>query len=173
MRFRVGTKVMHPRLGAGRVVGTEQREWVEGYENYYVVHIPARDIIVRVPIERLEEIGIRRVMDKSVVSDVLKTLSRKPRRLPDDSDKRCRRIQKKVESARPLQLAEVVRDLSLHQRVAKTGSRDAKFLERARSCLASELAVATSSDLADAEKRIDELVGIALAKALPEEQSAH
>ena len=46
MQFKVGDKVMHPRLGAGRVVGVEHKEWVEGYEEYYVVHIPAKDYFI-------------------------------------------------------------------------------------------------------------------------------
>lgn len=172
MQFNVGDKVMHPRLGAGRVVGVEHKEWVEGYEDYYVVHIPAKDIIVRLPTEKADDLGIRRVMDEAVVTDVLKVLASKPRRLPEDAGKRYKRLQAKVETARPLQLAEAVRDLNLHGHLARLGSRDTKMLERARSFLASEMAVATAGDLAEMEQAIDEMVGVSLSRVLPEEQAA-
>ena len=172
MQFKVGDKVMHPRLGAGRVVSVEHKEWVEGYEDYYVVHIPAKDIIVRLPTEKVDALGVRRVMDAAVVADVLRVLASKPRRLPEDAGKRYKRLQAKVQAARPLQLAEAVRDLNLHGHVARLGSRDTKILEQSRSFLASEMAVATAGDLAEMEKTIDEMIEVALSRVLPEEQPA-
>jgi len=172
MQFKVGDKVMHPSLGAGRVVAVEHKEWVKGYEDYYVVHIPTKDIIVRLPTEKVDDLGIRRVMDAAVVTDVLKVLASRPRRLPEDAGQRYKHLQEKVQMARPLQLAETVRDLNLRGQLARLGSRDTKMLERARSFLASEMAVATAGDIAEMEQVIDEMVEVAMAKILPEEQAA-
>lgn len=167
MKFAVGDMVMHPRLGAGRITGQENREWVEGFEDYYVIEIFDKGLTVRLPARRMAEIGVRPIMTETKLSSVLRALARKPQALPEDANARHEEIKGRLETGQPVPIAETVRDLAWHEQAAHLTKRDSDALTQARELLVAEMALVTGDDAAEAERTIDEMVAIALASALP------
>ncbi|MDX1521772.1 MAG: CarD family transcriptional regulator, partial [Anaerolineae bacterium] len=78
MEFAVGDQVVHPKHGAGEIVGVEQLELVEGFENYYVIEMEEKRLTVRVPFRKMEALNIRPVMSPSRLQKVLNTLHDAP-----------------------------------------------------------------------------------------------
>ena len=74
MQFSVGDKIMHPKFGAGEIVGEQHRELVEGFEHYFVIKIMSTGATAYVPVRKMEELGVRLVMSRSKLVQVLKTL---------------------------------------------------------------------------------------------------
>ncbi len=154
MQFSIDDKVMHPQYGPGQIVGVEHRELVEGFEHYYVIELLA-DNTLYVPIRKMDELGVRRVMSQAKFARVLDTLRSAPRRLSKDFRERQQRIREKVATARPIKVAEAVRDLTGRRQRGHLTKVDRDLLKRARELLAAEMAMATGTDILHAHRTMD------------------
>jgi CarD family transcriptional regulator len=155
MQFSVGDKVMHPRHGPGEVTDLAHRELVEGFEHYYVIKSLTDKRVIYVPVRMADELGLRPIMSQALLARVLFTLAGVPQRLSQDFQVRQERIREKLATARPLKVAEAVRDLTHRRRQEYLTMVDQRLLDRARDFLVSEIAVITGTDALEATGRID------------------
>ena len=155
MEFSVGDKVVHPRHGFGQITKLERLDLVEGFERYCVIDIPDQGLTLHVPVRKMEELGVRPVMSGTKLSQVLETLRGRPRHLSEGYKQRQDRVRERLETGGPLQIAEVVRDLTWHERRAYLTKADSELLARGRDFLAAEIAVVTDTEIAEAKQTID------------------
>jgi len=168
MQFAVGDKVVHPRLGAGQITGMKWQELVEGFEHYYVIEIPGRELIVNVPVHKMDELGVRLIMSQARFDRVLDTLRSAPSRLPKNFKSRQDQIQQKIRTGHPIQVAEAVRDLTWHQEIAHSTKKDSDLLTRARQFLAGEMALMTGEEIVDVKETIDAALETAMTQTFGE-----
>jgi CarD family transcriptional regulator len=154
-KFSVGDKVMHPQYGPGQITGVEHRELVEGFEHYYVIELLIAGSTLFVPMRNMEELGVRPVMSQARLARVFETLRDMPRRLSKDFKVRQPRIRKKLATARPIKLAEVVRDLTGRNRRSYLTKVDRALLDRGRELLAAEVAVVSGTKVIYAHQEMD------------------
>lgn len=155
MEFSVGDKVMYPSRGAGRIVGVEHQELVDGFEHYYVIEIPDGKLTVRVPMRKADDLGVRLVVSQAKLARLLDVLSGTPSRLPKDFKKRQEQVEEKLKTGEATQIAEVVRDLTWRERLVYLTRRDAYLLDQGREFLAAEIAMVTDTGVADVNETID------------------
>lgn len=169
MGFSIGDKVMHPRFGAGQITGETHRELVKGFEHYFVIAVAGTAATAYVPIHKMDELGVRRVMSRSTRSQVLETLRSKPRALANEYKLRQERIQEKLGTRLPISVAEAVRDLTWRQKLTQ---HDGVLLSRGRELLASEMALATDTQVTDAQEFISSVLSAAMANGFDEPESS-
>ena len=73
--FEVGDKVVHPHHGAGVVTRRETRVVLGEEREYLTIHIPLTDLVLNVPADGAEAVGVRRVIGESVLDDLARTLT--------------------------------------------------------------------------------------------------
>ncbi len=73
--YKVGDKVVYPHHGAGTVVKKEVREVLGEKREYMTIQIAHNDMVVNVPTENAERVGLRRVISEDMVTKVVKALS--------------------------------------------------------------------------------------------------
>jgi CarD family transcriptional regulator len=157
-RFSVSEKVMHPQYGPGQVTGVKHRELVEGFEHYYVIELLLNGATLYLPIREVEELGVRPVMSWAKLTRVLATLHDAPRRLSNDFRERQERVRAKLATARPIKLAEVVRDLTNRKQQSYLTKVDKDLLSRGRELLAAEVAAVTGTRMLDAHATINDML---------------
>ena len=162
MEYSVGDKIMYPHRGAGTVTGMEQMELVQGFEQYYVIDIPAAGLTVRVPVNMVDDLDVRPVVSPSKLKRVIALLAKKPHRLPDAYKLRQLGVREKLASGRAAPIAEVVRDLISREEKAYLTRVDRRLLDEAREFLAEEVALIMDIELPEAHQVID----MALVQAL-------
>jgi RNA polymerase-interacting CarD/CdnL/TRCF family regulator len=155
MRYSIGDKVVYPHRGAGAVTDVEHLELVEGFDQYYVIDIPATGLTVRVPVDMVDALDVRPVLSESRLEQMLDLLGKKASRLPDDYKVRQIRVREKLASGRATPIAEVVRDLKWREERSYLTRVDRRLLEEAREFLAAEVALITGSEISDAHEVID------------------
>ena len=64
--FHIGDKVVHPMHGAGIVESIVQKKVNGVTRDYYILKLPVRAMVVMVPVEHCEEIGVRPIVDRSL-----------------------------------------------------------------------------------------------------------
>lgn len=158
--FSVGDKVMHPRFGAGKITGESHRELVEGYANYFVIEVVGTGATAYVPIQKMDELGVRRVMSAAELAKVMAKLCSNPRSLSSDYKRRQARIEELLNTHQPMTVAEVIRDLTWHRRRKHLTQRDEALLNRGRELLASEMALAADAPIADVQATIDAVLTV-------------
>lgn len=160
MTFQVGETVVYPHHGAA-VIQEIKTETVDGVEKeFLVLQILQGDLEIEVPAENLDLVGIRDVVDEEGVEQVFSVL-RAPyvEEVPNWS-RRYKANQEKIATGDIMRVAEVVRDLSRRDTDKGLSAGEKRMLQKARSILGSELALARQTEEETAAAMIDEALGI-------------
>ena len=144
--YKVGDKVVYPHHGAGTVVKKESREVLGEKREYLTIKILHNDMTVNVPSDNAERVGLRKVIDEQMVAKVLKALTGNGTNMPKNWNRRFKHNRDKMKTGDVLELAEVVRNLSLrdHEKGLSTGEK--QMFVKAKKILASELMYAKGMD---------------------------
>jgi CarD family transcriptional regulator len=172
MGFSVGDKVMHPNYGAGEITGKVHRELVKGFKHYYVIKVLGTGATAYTPTRKMTELGVRLVMSWRKIAQVLGTLRSLPRMLSDDYKQRQARVQEQLGTHRPIPVAEAIRDLTWHRERKRLTQKDKALLAHGRELLATEMALATDGEIADAQALIDAVLKAAVERGLAEFEDA-
>ncbi|NLG86843.1 MAG: CarD family transcriptional regulator [Firmicutes bacterium] len=155
--FKVGDKVVYPMHGAGVIEAIEEREFLGEKRQYYVMRMPIGDMKVMVPTDSTEEVGLRRVMSRDDVEQVLSILKSKRTKMSNNWNRRYRANMEKIKSGSAFEVAEVVRNLIQREQEKGLSSGEKKMLDSARQILVSELVLAQNIDEEEAESLVDQL----------------
>ncbi len=155
MKFAINDKVIHPRHGAGRITGIQQRGSADEASPYFVIYIPAQRLTVYVPTQQMEQVGVRPAISLAKLPRLLDTLRSAPDCLQDDVDERQKGLWAKLGTGYVVQAAEVVRDLTWRRHQSHLTRKDTEYLTRGREWLAAEIALASDGDISEANKAID------------------
>jgi CarD family transcriptional regulator len=156
--YKVGDKVVYPHHGAGTVVKKEVREVLGAKREYMTIQIAHNDMVVNVPTENAERVGLRRVISEEMVTKVVKALSGSGTQMPKNWNRRFKHNRDKMKTGDIFELAEVVRNLSLrdHEKGLSTGEK--QMFVKAKKILASELMYAKQMDEDQAAVWLDDIL---------------
>ena len=153
--FNVGDNIVYPMHGAGTIDSIEEKEILGEKQQYYVIKMPG-EVMVMVPTEKAESMGVRSVIDSKSAGEVLKLLEQDETEMSDNWNKRYRDNLDKMKTGDIYQVADVVRNLSFKQKEKGTLSTgEKKMLNNAKLILVSELVLAEHASKDEIEKLID------------------
>ena len=152
--FEIGDYIAHPMHGAGVIEGIVTKKINGAERDYYVLKLPVGDMVVMVPVEGCESIGVRAIISGSDARKVLDSFSGLEICITQNWNKRYRENMDKLKSGDLLEVASVVKGLMCrdNERGLSTGER--KMLHSAKQILISELVIAMSSDYEQIEKEL-------------------
>ncbi len=144
--YKLGDKVVYPHHGAGTIVKKEVREILGEKREYLTIKILHNDMVVNVPSENAERVGLRQVINEKQVVEVVKALTGSGTQMPKNWNRRFKHNRDKMKTGDVLELAEVVRNLALrdHEKGLSTGEK--QMFVKAKKILASELMYAKHMD---------------------------
>ena len=153
--FQIGDKVVHPMHGAGIVDSIVQKKVNGVMRDYYVLKLPVRAMVVMVPTENCEEIGVRPIVDREQADRVLAAIPDIQVEMTQNWNRRYRENMERIKSGDLFEVARVVKGLMLRdvQKGLSTGER--KMLHSAKQILISEIVMCQSSSYEDVEACID------------------
>ena len=153
--FQIGDKVVHPMHGGGVIDSIVQRK-VDGIvREYFVLKLPNRSMVVMIPTENYEEIGVRPVVAAEHADRVLAAIPAIEVQMTANWNHRYRENMERLKSGDLFEVARVIKGLSLRdaRRGLSTGER--KMLHSARQILISEIVLAKSVSYEAAEADLD------------------
>jgi CarD family transcriptional regulator len=154
MSFNIGDHVVYPHHGAAVIERKETREAFGEQTEYLVLRMAHGDLMLSVPADKVEEVGMRRPISVEDVEDLFQLLSKKDVREPGNWSRRFKNHQEKLKTGDVYQVAEVVRNLALREAAKGLSAGEKAMLERARSILVSELSVALDVSEEEALERL-------------------
>jgi len=161
VHFSVGARVVHPSHGAGVIVGVQGKQIGEIKNRYYIIDM--HDMRVMVPVKRAATAGLRSVGREARIR---RALAHCQERLADDQvirDYRQRKaaLLEKLNSGEFSQWISAVRVLHCLSERRPLGTNDLQMYKRGMDILASELALASSTEFDDARQEIEALLDCA------------
>lgn len=156
--FNIGDKVVYPMHGAGVIESIEEKEILGSKNKYYIMRMPIEDMSVMIPIDHIEALGIRTVVDQNSAKRVFEILSQDPTEMNKIWTKRYRENEKIIKNGDVFEISEIVRNLIFLDRAKKLSLGEKKILTNARNILVSELMLALEIDNGKAESLLEESI---------------
>lgn len=153
--FGVKDKVVYPHHGAATIIKRERREFDGSRTDFFVLEVAIDQLILRVPVDKAVDLGVRPVISKTAARRVLATFKEEPQEAGANWSRWYKLLTEKINSGDIYQVAEVVRDLTHAQQLKGISPALKRMLSKARLILASELRFALNLTEEDAVKRLD------------------
>jgi CarD family transcriptional regulator len=164
VKFKKGDTVIYPQHGACKVEAIRKEDPLNTgkLQEYLVLRTVIGDMTLRVPMSKVDEVGVRPPVSPDELEDLVAVLAKADPRVPSNWSRRFKNHQEKLKSGDVYQVAEVVRNLAARNRDASLSAAERTMYERARVNLISEIAPALKVTTDEAEVYLDE----ALAKGV-------
>ncbi|MDP4126491.1 MAG: CarD family transcriptional regulator [Bacillota bacterium] len=147
--FKIGDKVVYPMHGAGIIESIEEREVLGEKSQYYVMHLPVGNMKLFIPLNNVENLGLRQVISPTMVKDVLEVLKTKDTAATLAWNRRYRANLEKIKSGNIFEVANVVRSLAQRENEKGLSTGEKKMYENACQILISELVLTEGSEEED------------------------
>ena len=157
--FNIGDKVVYPMHGAGIIEAIEEKEVLGEKHRYYIMKMPIGEMKVMIPMDNVEEIGLRQVIDDEGVEKVYHILRGSVSKMSQNWNRRYRANMEKIKSGDIFEVAEVVRNLAIRDREKGLSTGERKMLDNARQILISELVLAQGATEEQVETDLNKLLG--------------
>ena len=153
--FQVGDKVVHPMHGAGIVDSIVQKKVDGVVRDYYILKLPNRSMVVMIPTDSSDEIGVRPVVDREQADRVLAAIPTIQVEMTSNWNHRYRENMERLKSGDLLEVARVIKGLTARdmKRGLSTGER--KMLHAAKQILISEIVLSKSVSYESAEEALN------------------
>jgi CarD family transcriptional regulator len=158
MAYSVGDTVIYPHHGAAVIEKRETRELKGEERDYLVLRLTYGDLTLMVPADACEQVGIRNVVSKKEVEQVLDVLREEEPNKNGNWSRRFKANYEKLRSGDIYQVAEVVRNLATRDKDKGLSAGERRMLTKAKQILLSELAVAIKKDEEAAEALIEQVL---------------
>jgi len=167
LEFKIGDKVVYPNHGVGVIEQVARRSFGEVESSFYCLRILSTDSTVMVPVDNTSSVGLRKVLTRRQITQVMKALKNEEVTTYDDWKGRFQANSEKMRTGDIRAVAEVLKSLTVLNEVKPLSYRERRMLDRARFLLISELAEASGKESTEVESKIDD----ALAESLKEIKS--
>jgi CarD family transcriptional regulator len=155
MRFELGDKVIYPNQGISVVESIESTNGAAG-PSFYRLRLLAKSTLVMVPIDKVDEVGLRPIMTETDVEEVLDVLENGAvdeqinwkTRYKDNSDR--------MKNGSPVEVAGVLKGLFYLSERKTLSFREKRMLDRAHQLTVTEVAEVADETLEAVERKIIE-----------------
>jgi CarD family transcriptional regulator len=159
VEFSIGDKAVYPSQGVAEIIGIDKKEIFGKIQRFYVLRALDSGLRILVPVDKAEQVGLRRVADKDEIQEVLEILRDKEIHIDRQTwNRRYRGFMEKIKSGSLFEVAEVFRDLYRLKGLKPLSFGERRMLDTAKGLIVQELSVARSSDERNVEQEIEKLI---------------
>lgn len=156
--FNVGDKVVYPMHGAGIIESIEEKEILGVKKKYYIMRIPIGDMKVMIPMNSVDGIGLREVVNDKEIDEVIGILRDVRTDMPANWNRRYRANLDKLKSGDIYEIADVVRNLMIRDQEKGLSTGERKMLDNAKQILISEMVLAKELKQEEAFALLDHII---------------
>ncbi|HAO92760.1 MAG TPA: CarD family transcriptional regulator [Deltaproteobacteria bacterium] len=142
--FKSGELAVYPAHGVGMIMGVESRDVSGINKAFYILKILDTEATIMVPIETASNVGLRKIVKKSLVPKIYEILKDRKEVVLDNQtwNRRYRDYTDKIKSGCVMEVAKVMRDLYLLKFDKELSFGERRMLDTAKNLLVKELSIA-------------------------------
>ena len=157
-QFKPNDFVVYPAHGVGKITAIEEEE-VAGFAlELFVIAFEKDKMTLRVPTNKVADVGMRALATADVVGDAMKTLRGKAKVKKAMWSRRAQEYEQKINSGDLIAIAEVVRDLHRQDDQREQSYSERQLYEAALERLTREIATVAGNDEDAAQAEITEVL---------------
>ena len=153
--FQIGDKIVHPMHGAGVIDSIVSKKVNGVVRDYYILKLPVGGMLVMIPTEHTEEIGVRPVVDRDEADRLIAAMPDIEVDMTQNWNRRYRENMLRIKSGDLMEVARVVKGLMLRDENRGLSTGERKMLHSAKQILISELVLSQDASYEDVERRIN------------------
>ncbi len=165
LKFKPNEFVVYPAHGVGRIVEVEEQEIAGTSLELYVIDFEKEKMTLKVPLAKVESVGMRKLSEKDLVEKGLKVLKGRARIKRTMWSRRAQEYEAKINSGDLISIAEVVRDLFRSARQPEQSYSERQLYEQALDRMAREIAAVRKTDDAAAVAEVEAVLNSSALKA--------
>ncbi len=145
--FTVGQKAIYPSRGIAEIASLQQKEIHGRLQMFYVLRLVETDLKILVPVDKVDQVGLRPVADSAEIDEVMQILREKPARIDRHTwNRRYRGFIEKIKSGSLFEVAEVFRDLQRLRATKTLSFGERRMLDTARDLVVQEICAARTAN---------------------------
>jgi len=146
--FQAGDLAVYPAHGVGRIEAVESRVVNGEKHNFYIMKVLENGMVIMIPTNNVESVGLRDVIDKKEVAKVYEVMKKREDGAGENQtwNRRYREYMDKIKTGSPYEVAEVFRDLYLLKLTKDLSFGERKLYDTAQGLLVRELSTAKNTD---------------------------
>ncbi|MBU2498444.1 MAG: CarD family transcriptional regulator [Proteobacteria bacterium] len=156
--FKIGDLAVYPAHGVGVIEKIETQE-ISGFsQDFYVMRILENDMIIMIPIENVDNVGLREIIGLNEVPKLYSILEKRDVVVDNQTwNRRYREYMEKIKTGSVFEVAEVYRDLLMLKVEKDLSFGERKMLDTARTLLVKEISLARKVEEAQIEEDLDRI----------------
>lgn len=156
--FNAGEYVVYPAHGVGKVADVSKQQ-IGGTElELLVVNFDKDKMTLRIPVDKVPNVGLRKISEESTINDALNVLKGKAKIKKVMWSRRALEYENKINSGNPIAIAEVVRDLYRNENIAEQSYSERQIYEQAVERLSNEIAICDNISVEEANQKMLEFL---------------
>ena len=153
-KFQIDQKIVYPSQGVGKITEIFEKIFRDTPMMYYKIYIEASDMIVMVPVEKAEELGIRSIVSSEEAEKALNSLSDDFEPITSDWKLRYQMNLDLLKKGTIADIAAIVRCLYNRSKVKELPILERKLYDQAKKLLEDEISIAMGIDVKEIESQI-------------------
>lgn len=156
--FKKGDLAVYPAHGVGVIERIESQEISGSSQDFYVMRILENDMIIMIPTQNVDSVGLRGIIAKKEVPKLYSILEKRDVVIDNQTwNRRYREYTDKIKTGSVYEVAEVYRDLLILKIEKELSFGERKMLDTARNLLVKEIALAKKVEEEQVEKDLDKM----------------
>ena len=156
--FKIGDLAVYPAHGVGVIEKIETKEISGLSQDFYVMRILENDMIIMIPIENVDNVGLREIIGLNEVPKLYSILEKRDVVVDNQTwNRRYREYMDKIKTGSVFEVAEVYRDLLMLKVEKDLSFGERKMLDTARTLLVKEISLARNVEEEQIEEDLDRI----------------
>ena len=153
-KFQIDQQIVYPSQGVGKITEIFEKTFRGAPMMYYKIYIEASDMIVMVPVNKAEELGIRPIVSSDEAAAALQSLSDEFEPITSDWKLRYQMNLDLLKKGTIADIAAIVRCLYNRSKVKELPILERKLYDQAKKLLEDEISIAMGIDVKEIESQI-------------------
>jgi CarD family transcriptional regulator len=154
LKYQLDQRIVYPLQGVGQIMSIEERKFQGKKLLYYIIYLDVPDMTVMVPVDKVDERGIRPIVEKKEAQKALVVVSEDYQPISADWKMRYQMNLDLLKKGSVLDIAKVVRSLYNRSKIKELPILERKLFDNALKLLIDEIAYSLNREKDDVEALI-------------------
>ena len=141
-KFQIDQKVVYPSQGVGKITNITEKKFKDQMIQYYVIYLAVSDMVVMVPVNKVDELGIRAIVSAEEAQKAIDMMAEEVEPITSDWKLRYQMNLDLLKKGSVLDIATIVRCLYHRSKVKELPILERKLYDSAKKLLEDEISFA-------------------------------
>ena len=152
--FKLNQKVVYPSQGVGKIIEILEKKFNSKPLSYYKIYLEVSDMIIMVPVDRVEELGVRAIVKPAEAQSALEMIGQDVEPITSDWKLRYQMNLDLLKKGTVADIATIVRSLYHRSKVKELPVLERKLYDSAKKLLEDEVSYSLNTPVKEVEAMI-------------------